>query len=505
MHLPALAAGETPTVSRKDKFLLAGVAMVSAGAIAVTPVAQNATVIQQAKTLAYDLTAVMDATASPSVIYGALANNTFTNLSALGTALAKNPAPLLSQVLENQMGYAGQFGAAFEAIPTTLKNWYEGPKGKVMLDKAQAHLMAGEIGDAYEWFNHSMLYAFQGAFGPLIAPGFILSGVPRGETEYLTGIPEQIAQNFTNLIGATFTSSVLVSGVFQGAFGAVSGTMFELSRVGEAFSTSVAAQDIQGAANVLANTPGVLANAFLNGFDYADADETGSGGVTEWPGLIRFAVPGQAGPGVKVVGGLLQSLFVDIPAKLAAAIDNTPVEASTQRVAADPSGSAPAALPESAVDTANVETPAVENPKLETPAIEAVKIAAPVAASLKAEIPKVETLSTAVVPATTDEAAAGSLAESATGSSVDTEAKVNDEAKVSVNDEEKGKSKTKIADRIKAKFSEAKEARQAKVNEAKEARESKAAKATSKDTKTKRAKSNESKGGESKGNSGSES
>jgi hypothetical protein len=505
VHYPALSSGETPAVSRKDKFLLAGVAMVSAGAIAVTPVAQNATVIQHAKSLAYELTAVMDATASPTVIYGALANNTFTNLSGLGAALAANPAPLLSQVLENQLGYAAKFGAAFEAIPASLKTWYEGPKGKEMLDKAQAHLMAGEIGDAYEWFNHSMLYAFQGAFGPLIAPGFILSGIPRGGTEYLTGIPEQIAQNFTNLIGATFTSSVLVSGVFQGAFGAVSGTVFELSRVSEAFSTRVAAQDIQGAVNVLANTPGVLANAFLNGFDYADANEEGAGGVTEWPGLIRFAVPGQAGPGVKVVGGLLQSLFVDIPAKLAAAIDNTPeaasaaglTVASAQRVAADLSGSAPAALPESAV-----EAPVVEVPKVEAPAIEAVKVQAPVAASLKVEAPaveavKVETPSVAAVPAATDEAAAdsGSVSESATGTSANADA----------DGETKTKGKTKVTDRIKAKVNEAKEARQAKAKEAKEA------KATAKEAKAKAAKAKGTKGGdagksnESKGNSGSDS
>ncbi|MBP2455889.1 hypothetical protein [Mycolicibacterium lutetiense] len=515
MHYPALSSGETPAVSRKDKFLLAGVAMVSAGAIAVTPVAQNATVIQQAKSLAYELTAVMDATASPTVIYGALANNTFTNLSGLGAALAANPAPLLSQVLENQLGYAAKFGAAFEAVPASLKTWYEGPKGKVMLEKAQAHLMAGEIGDAYEWFNHSMLYAFQGAFGPLIAPGFILSGIPRGGTEYLTGIPEQIAQNFTNLIGATFTSSVLVSGVFQGAFGAVSGTMFELSRVSEAFSTRVAAQDIQGAVNVLANTPGVLANAFLNGFDYADANEEGAGGVTEWPGLIRFAVPGQAGPGVKVVGGLLQSLFVDIPAKLAAAIDNTPeaasaaglTVASAQRVAADLSGSAPAALPESAV-----EVTVVEVPKVEAPAVEAVKVHAPVAASLKVEAPaveavkvetpkaetaKVETPSVAAVPAATDEAAAdsGSVSGSATGTSANADA----------DGETKAKGKTKVTDRIKAKVSEAKEARQAKAKEAKEA------KATAKEAKAKATKAKGAKGGdagksnESKGNSGSDS
>ncbi|QRY54636.1 hypothetical protein JVX95_01575 [Mycolicibacterium septicum] len=445
-------------MSRKDRFLLAGVAMVSASAIAVTPVAQNSTVIQKAQSFAYDLTAAtMDATASPVDVYGTLFSNTFSNLELLGSAIAANPAPLLNQVLENQLGYAGKFGAAFEAIPTNLQNWYNGPNGQARLAQAQAALEAGDIGEAYRWFNHSMLYAFQGAFGSLIAPGFILSGIPRGGTEYLAGIPEQIAQNVTNLIAATFTSSVVVSAVFQGAFATVSGPVFELARVAEAISTTVAAGDIQGAFNAVVNTPGILVNAALNGFKYSDPDpETGTGGYTEWPALLTWAEPGEQG-GARVVAGLLQNLLVNIPKTLANAIDNTPEVAPTAVPASVSaqlvSAVAPkAALTESVVESVKEAAPAVEAPKAESPAVESPKVETPAV-----EAVKVETPAASVVPAVTEEAAAEAVtAPAATTKSVTADTKAT--------------GKTKVTDRIKAKISEAKEARQAKAKEAKEAK-----------------------------------
>lgn len=493
MHQPALSSsGTAPAVTRKDRFLLAGVAMVSASAIAVTPVAQNTTVIEQAKSFAYDLTAsTMDATASPVDVYGTLVSNTVSNLELLGAALAANPAPFLSQVLENQQGYAAKFGAAFEAIPTNLKNWYEGPNGQARLAQAQEALEAGDIGEAYRWFNHSMLYAFQGAFGSLIAPGFILSGIPRGGTEYLAGIPEQIAQNFTNVIAATFTSSVVVSAVFQGAFATVSGPAFELARVAEAISTSVAAGDVQGAFNAVVNTPGILVNAALNGFKYSDPDpETGTGGYTEWPALLTWAEPGEQG-GARVVAGLLQNLLVNIPKTLADAIDNTPETPAPASAPSSVPASISAQLVSAIAPKAAVTEPVVEAVKEAAPATEAVKTEAPVAEAVKVETPaaeavKVETPVTSAVPAATDEAAADTATTPATAKSVSAD--------------DTGTSKAKITDRIRAKFNDAKEARQAKAKESKDttATDAAAKDAPAKETKAKETKAKETKPKETK-------
>lgn len=483
--------------------------------MAVTPVVHDSPVVHRAQTIAYDLTATMDATASPLSVYGSLISTTIDNLSLLGSAVAANPAPLLRQVVENQLGYAAQFGATFEAIPTSLQNWYNGTNGKVLLDRAQAELEAGNIGEAYRWFNHSMLYAFQGAFGPLIAPGFILSGIPRGGTEYLVGIPEQIAQNVTNLVAATFTSSVVVSALFQGAFATVSGPAFELARIAESLVTSVSSGEALNVVNILANTPGILVNAALNGFDYADPDpETGQGGFSEWPALLTFAEPGEQG-GVRVVAGLLQNLLVNLPKTFADAIDNTPevvpAAVTVQRIAEDVTVAPVAELTESVTEAPAVAGPAVETAKLvstvgtveseaKAPAAEVEAVKAEVEPAKAESVPaKAETAPAEASPAETEQAVVDSTPAASTGA--DAEGAV------------KSKTKVKVTDRIKAKISEAKEARQAKLKAAKEAKKAKAAakaeakaakeaKAAAKDTKSNT--DSESKGsGESKGGSDS--
>ncbi|OBF16597.1 hypothetical protein A5727_13155 [Mycobacterium sp. ACS4331] len=402
-----------------------------ASAIAVTPVvAPNAPIAApQIQSHAYDLTAALDATASPLEIYGTVFNETFDNLGLLGAAVVNNPAPLLRQVLENQKGHIETVLGAFGSIPTSLQTWWEGSNGKARLDQARAALEAGDFGEAYRWFNHSMLYAFNAAFGPLIAPGVFLSGVPRGGTEYIAGIPEQIAQNFTNLVAATFTRAVVVTGLFQGVFGTISGAVFELTRVVGATVEAISKGDIAGAINAVINTPAILANAVLNGFDYADEDpETGTGGYAEWPALLTFAEPGETG----AVAGLFQTLLVNIPKQLAAAIRPAEPEVAPLAAAAE--------VPAGVLDAPVLDT---EGQEPAAPAAEVEK-SAPVAELVKAETPApLENEAEGTAPA--DDAA-----------SLDGDATDATDGKVSA------------ADRIKAKISEAKEARQARVQEVKE-------------------------------------
>ncbi len=152
-----------------------------------------------------------------------------------------------------------------------------------------------------------MLYAFQGAFGSLIAPGFILSGIPRGGTEYLAGIPEQIAQNFTNLIGCDLHLERRRQRCVPGCLrtGQRSGVRARARcRVDQ---HQRGRRRYPGKPSTPSSTrPGILVNAALNGFEYPDPDpETGTGGYTEWPALLTWAEPGEQG-GARVVAGLLQ-------------------------------------------------------------------------------------------------------------------------------------------------------------------------------------------------------
>lgn len=291
---------------RMNKFVVGGIAALGAGVIAVNPIATSPALIE-AQHRAVQL--VADATASPLDVYGELFNNTITNISTLGGQLAANPFPVLSTIAANQQGYAEQIGAAIEAIPTTLQNWYEnggreGSAGKVYVAAIQTALEAGDFNTAYDNFNKFFLFALQNSVLPVF--------------NVLFTIPPKMAQNFADAVTAVSSAGTLVYGLFQSAFAPISGAAFETSRVSDAISSAISSGDMEAALTAVVNAPGIIANAFLNGFDYNDADTTEA-----WSGLF-------SPKGTRASGGPISQLLVTIPQKIAAAITNsTATTAST--------------------------------------------------------------------------------------------------------------------------------------------------------------------------------
>ncbi|ORV28066.1 hypothetical protein AWB98_10355 [Mycolicibacterium conceptionense] len=287
------------STGRRNKLVLGGIAALGASVIAVNPIATSPALIE-AQHRAVQL--VADATASPLDVYGELVNNTITNIGTLGEQLAANPFPVLSTIAANQQGYAEQIGTAIEAIPSTLQNWYEnggreGSAGKVYVAAIQSALQSGDFFTAYDNFNKFFLFALQNSVLPVF--------------NVLFTIPPQMAQNFANAVTAVSSAGTLVYGLFQSAFAPLSGAAFEGSRVSDAISSALSSGDIEGAITGLVNAPGIVANAFLNGFDYNEGDTTEA-----WSGLF-------SPKGTRASGGPISQLLVTIPQKIAAAIANS--------------------------------------------------------------------------------------------------------------------------------------------------------------------------------------
>ncbi|MFV8049069.1 hypothetical protein [Mycobacterium sp. 48b] len=288
------------SAGRKNKLVLGGIAALGASVIAVNPIATSPALIE-AQHRAVQL--VADATASPLDVYGELFTNTVTNIGALGEQLAANPFPVLSTIAANQQGYAEQIGTAIQAIPTTFQNWYEnggreGSAGKVYVAAIQTALEAGDFNTAYDNFNKFFLFGLQNSILPV--------------ANVLFTIPPQMAQNFADGVTAVSSAGTLVYGLFQSLFAPLSGSAFEASRVNDAISAAVSSGDVAGAVTAIVNAPGIIANAFLNGFDYNDADTTEA-----WSGLF-------SPKGTRASGGPISQLLITIPQKIAAAITNTP-------------------------------------------------------------------------------------------------------------------------------------------------------------------------------------
>ncbi|CAN5682180.1 hypothetical protein BH09ACT8_BH09ACT8_52160 [soil metagenome] len=338
------AAGQS---ARKNKLVMGGVVALGAAVIAVNPIAPNTAALDQLQHRAVDL--VASVTDSPVTVYQEFLTDTFANLGQLGTTIAANPLPILSQVVANQTGYAAKLIAGVEAVPASLDRWYnnrvgESIGGKLYWEATQAALAAGDFNVAYENFNKFVLFGLQNAVTPIT--NAFLSHTPRGGT-YQVGIPEQVALNFAHAVAVVFSSSTLLNGVFQAAFAPLSGTAWAASRVVEGFSGALAAGDVEGAVNSIVNAPAVLADAFINGFDYDDT-------TAPWAGLLSNCT-GKTG---RCAAGAVEQFLVTIPKKIAAAIANpvaTTATATTATAAAETSGVAATALP-SESSSASVQT-----------------------------------------------------------------------------------------------------------------------------------------------------
>ena len=311
----------------------ASVAVVGAGVIAVNPIASN-TAALDIQHRAVDL--VASVTDSPDVVYGDLFNNTITSLTGLGNQIAAHPLPILSAIVQNQVGYATKVSNALTASGTALQTWWEtgsreSPPGKTLLANIQAALAAGDVGLAYDNFNKLALFGIQNSILPILNGTIFTSGTN-------LGIPQQMAQNFADAIGAVLNTGTIAFGAFASIYAPISGAAFEGSRALEAVGAALSTGDVLGAATALINTPGVVTDAFLNGFDYNDGDTT-----APWVGLLS---PPGTGPR-PTAGGPFQQFLVTIPGKIAAAIINPTVV---------PTGTAVASLALPAANSATVQT-----------------------------------------------------------------------------------------------------------------------------------------------------
>ncbi|MHC9295477.1 hypothetical protein ACRCUN_23695 [Mycobacterium sp. LTG2003] len=352
----ALQPSSAQSPGRMNKLVIGGIAALGAGVIAVNPVATSPALLE-AQHRAVQL--VADVTHSPSEVYGELFAKTGDNFTALVESITANPFPVLSQIMENGIGYADQVGTGVQTGFTQLQTWYETgiadnyelrTSGKTYVANIQAAIETGDFGTAYENFNRLTLFGLMATLQPIYS--VILSSTPRGGGAYYTGIIEQIAQNFADAVGAVANSSTLIFGAFQSVFAPLSGAAFEFSRATEAISAALTAGDTEAAFNAIVNTPGVVINGLLNGFDYNDDDTTAA-----WQGLLTS-------------GGPLGQFLVTIPTKIANAIDNTPATPSLTGGLSLASLLSPAAQSVEAPDVAGAEVVTDETKAGDTSAIE---------------------------------------------------------------------------------------------------------------------------------------
>ncbi|KIU18906.1 hypothetical protein TL10_01375, partial [Mycolicibacterium llatzerense] len=332
-------------------------ALIGASAIALSPIVVAPQQVHLPAIPVSSLATTLTASVNPISEWAKVLTTTFNNVSALGQQVWADPAPILKQIIINQLGYAHtiatDLGAAGNSFVTAVKAL------PPAFQQAAQQLAAGQI-------SGGLNTAYTAMLNLVISPGFALL---QGQ---MLNIPGQVMQHITDVVKL---GPALLVGVGFSALGMVGSVESAFGDTAQAVYDGVRAGNFAAAVNAIVNAPAVLTNAFLNGYSPAT-------------GLWGLLTPG---------GGLLPVLAVAVRQAIAQAL-GAPVPP-----AAKVADTAPSAVPSAALSGATVTLGAE---KVTTP--DAVKTAATKTSETKT--PATET--TGAEPAATAPAAGAPAASS---------------------------------------------------------------------------------------------
>jgi hypothetical protein len=259
----------------------AGVAMLAASALAVSPLTPPMPDVQATVQRAVSSAAVeFDAVVNPLESFTQLVLNTANNVAGLGTQFATDPAPILGQLITNQGANAAVLGDALQQAIT----FYQGflPTIPSQFQMIADQLKAGDIADAIN-------SAFQLPLGLALGLAVALPAINQ--------IAVNSSQNFANAVNALAGPD---SPVLLLAIGAITPAFAGLTNFGtqaQGVLDSVKSGDLPDAIGAALSIPTEVVNGFLNGTGTID----GVPGVQS-PGLLT-PIANELGAGI--ISGLL--------------------------------------------------------------------------------------------------------------------------------------------------------------------------------------------------------
>jgi hypothetical protein len=226
-------------------YLTAGVALVGAGAIAISPISLAPPEVHVPSIHAAAMTVDLAAAVDPITEWVQVLTTTFNNVAALGSQVQSDPAPILQQFITNQLAYAaivapaleqaaGSVVAGLSSIPQTLLT-------------AATQLAAGH-------FNDAVQTVFQAGLGLVLAPVISLLTIP--------DIFTQATQHFANVVAAI--PNVLLP-IGLAALSPLAGAAYVFGNTGQQVVDALGTADIGAAINAIVNAPAAFTDAILNG------------------------------------------------------------------------------------------------------------------------------------------------------------------------------------------------------------------------------------------------
>ena len=227
-------------------YLTAGVAVVGATALIAAPLAVPPPEIHLPAIHVSSAEVQLAALANPIAEWVTVVQTTFANVAALGTQFQNDPAPILAQILKNQLANASTLATALEGTAGVLGAQVAALPAATLL--AAQQLAAGQ-------FSAAVGTLFQAGIGLILGPAISLIGA--------TSIITDSAQRFANVVAA-IPNALLPIGL--AAISPIAGAVYSFGDAGQAVIDAARAGDVAGALSALANIPAIVTNAFLNGY-----------------------------------------------------------------------------------------------------------------------------------------------------------------------------------------------------------------------------------------------
>ncbi len=290
-----------------------GVALVGASVIAVAPVAAPLPDVHiPSLRVPVELTQMVN----PIQTWVEVITTAIANATLLGQAALTPPAPILMQIITNQISYAKALGGGVSDALTYIRTVTLNPSNDfsifAQVQNAITEIRGGNIAGGVQ----DLYLAF---VTQLIVPALDITGPLQTVITQIFTNALNVANLTSEVIALPFLSLLEVGLSYAGGFGAAAQAVFD----------NAVAGNLAGTITALLNGPGVITGALLNGFN-------GSPGILSPPGSL----------------GLIAALLT-VREAIAEALGATPPMVASAKATAP---TAPTALPNLAANTVTVTT-----------------------------------------------------------------------------------------------------------------------------------------------------
>lgn len=244
-------------------YLTAGVALVGAGAIAVSPLAPPAPDVQVPAIDASSAAVNLTAAANPLQLWADVIGATVENLGGLGEQFSADPAPILRQIIANQLHSANILATSTQKLAEGLA---------LALDPNYFMSFPAALKQSFDLIAAGDL---QGGLSTL-PTSILMLGLPLLDfvgNQWAPGAWSVIAQPFTNLANLVTklpegTPALLLNGLISPLAATAAASGYTLENLVSAATDG----DAIGFVSALVNSPATITGALLNGFEIDNGD-----------------------------------------------------------------------------------------------------------------------------------------------------------------------------------------------------------------------------------------